>query len=203
MFSLKKMISSAYNNMYTTGMAGFRETSTTGANVYENQTLYEHDSLGECINDLDIGKYNSMEIVAWFLAKESMTHLKLQKLCYYAQAWFYTLKGFRLMDADFQAWVHGPVAPEIYEKFKCFGFSSIRLAEKYDSQIEDDDIELLESVWETYGDRTGNALEALSHTEKPWLDARVGYADSERCNVVITPESMIEYYSTIYVGGEA
>lgn len=202
MLLLKKMINSAYN-AYTTGVSDFRETSTTGDRDYEMRTTYESDLISDNVSNYDIGKYDIMEIATWFLAKETMTHLKLQKLCYYAQAWFYTLKGFRLMNSDFQAWVHGPVSPELYEKFKCFGFSSIRLAEKYVSQIEDADLELLESVWETYGDRTGNALEALSHTEKPWIDARIGYSPNERCNVVITPESMIEYYSSIYIGGEA
>ena len=154
-------------------------------------------------NNETLGKYDPMEIVAWFLSKESMTHLKLQKLCYYAQAWFYTLKGIKLMNPDFQAWVHGPVAPNIYDKLKCFGFSGIRLAEDYCGEIEDDDLELLESVWETYGNRTGNALEALTHTEKPWIDARVGYGAEERCSVVITLKSMAEYYSSIYIGGDA
>lgn len=27
------------------------------------------------------------EVAEWFLRKEPMTHKKLQKLCYYAQAW--------------------------------------------------------------------------------------------------------------------
>ena len=83
------------------------------------------------------------------------------------------------------------------------GFSGIRLAEDYCGAVENADVELLESVWETYGDRTGNALEALTHTEKPWIDARVGYGPEERCSVVITLKSMAEYYSSIYTGGDA
>lgn len=38
---------------------------------------------------------------------------KLQKLCYYAQAWAYALKGYRLEDTDYQAWVHGPFSPAL------------------------------------------------------------------------------------------
>ncbi len=33
-----------------------------------------------------------------------MTHKKLQKLCYFAQAWCFALRGYRLADTDFQAW---------------------------------------------------------------------------------------------------
>ena len=28
-----------------------------------------------------------MDVANWFLSQSSMTHKKLQKLCYYAQAW--------------------------------------------------------------------------------------------------------------------
>ena len=90
----------------------------------------------------------------------------------------------------------------LYDKFKNFGYNSIRIAGKYVSNIADGDVELLESVWETYGDHTGNALEALSHSEPPWIEARAGYAPDERCNVRISPEAMKRYYSSIYLGGK-
>ena len=28
-----------------------------------------------------------LDVAAWFLLKEDMTHKKIQKLCYYAEAW--------------------------------------------------------------------------------------------------------------------
>lgn len=148
-------------------------------------------------------KYSVFEIANWFLLKETMTHKKLQKLCYYAQAWCYALKDFKLMDTNFEAWIHGPVSPVLYDKFKAFSFNCIKLAGNYTSLIEAEDEELLESVWETYGDHTGNALEALSHSEPPWIEARGGYAPDERCNVAISVESMKKYYSSIYIGGDA
>ena len=59
---------------------------------------------------------------------------------------------------------------------------------------------LLEDVWDTYGDNTGNALEALTHRELPWMEARRGYEPDERCTVVISPITMASYYKSIYVG---
>lgn len=149
------------------------------------------------------GRYSVFEVANWFLKKERMTHKKLQKLCYYAQAWCYALKNYRLMDTVFEAWVHGPVSPALYDKFKGFSFNSIKLVGKYIPRISDDDIELLESVWKTYGNHTGNALEALSHSEPPWIEARIGYRADERCNVPISVESMKRYYRSIYSGGDA
>ncbi len=151
-------------------------------------------------NTPENGKYSIFEIANWFLLKANMTHKKLQKLCYYAQAWFYTIKGFKLSNADFQAWVHGPVCPVLYERFKGFGYETIKIKINYKPHISEEDIQLLEDVWDTYGDKTGNALEALSHREIPWIEARRGYSDTERCSIVISPESMKRYYRSIYLG---
>ena len=147
-----------------------------------------------------IGKYSIFDIANWFLIKKNMTHKKLQKLCYYAQAWCYALKGYRLANIDFQAWLHGPVSPALYDRFKGFGYQTIEINTAHKPVIEIQDQQLLEDVWETYGDKTGNALESLSHRELPWIEARRGYTNNERCAAIITPESMIRYYKSIYKG---
>lgn len=52
--------------------------------------------------------------------KNDLTMLKLQKLLYYAQAWYLVNKGKnkRLFIGKFEAWVHGPVNREIFNRFK-------------------------------------------------------------------------------------
>lgn len=194
---MNKMMNSSYN-VYSSGLSSFQNQSTS-----DNSATAKLVPIHEVIDTPDNGRYSVFDIANWFLSKESMTQKKLQKLCYYAQAWCYTLKDYRLMDTVFEAWIHGPVSPALYDKFKNFGYSSIRIAGKYNSNIADDDEELLESVWETYGDHTGNALEALSHSEPPWIEARSGYAPNERCNIPISLETMKHYYSSIYSGGDS
>ena len=65
-------------------------------------------------------KENSLTVVdvaQFFANKETMTHKKLQKLVYYAYAWYIALNNddcdnikFRLCQkTNFEAWVHGPV----------------------------------------------------------------------------------------------
>lgn len=66
----------------------------------------------------ETGKYSIFDVANWFLSKSDMTHKKLQKLCYYAQAWTYALKGYRLEDTDYQAWVHGSVSTVLWERFR-------------------------------------------------------------------------------------
>lgn len=186
-----------YNTVPYTGSANFYSSSTVETSIVTPiQNIIENGGNGETA--FNIGKYSIFEIANWFLLKSPMTHKKIQKLCYYAQAWYYALKNARLEDADFQAWVHGPVAPSLYERFKSFGFDTIKIQQTYSVKIEADDISFLDDIWETYGGYTGNALEALSHREMPWLQARAGYAPNERCSIVISPDIMRSYYLSIY-----
>lgn len=148
----------------------------------------------------EMGKYSIFDVANWFLLKEAMTQKKLQKLCYYAQAWGYALKGYRLEDTDYQAWIHGPVSPALWEKFKSFGYDTIRIKGNCYNPFDEEDVQLLEDIWDTYGDNTGNALEALTHRELPWIEARRGYEPDERCTVVISPSTMASYYKSIYCG---
>ena len=46
--------------------------------------------------------------------KGAMSSMKLQKLCYYAQAWSLVWDDAPLFDEDFQAWRNGPVCYELY-----------------------------------------------------------------------------------------
>ena len=143
----------------------------------------------------------SIEDVAdWFLSKEAMTHKKLQKLCYYAVAWGYALTNRRLFNRDeFQAWVHGPVSPTLYKKYKNYGWNNIEKVKtkpNFPNNIE----EILESVWATYGDKDGNELEVLSHSEAPWINARKGLAENERGDKKIDTKVMEEFYKSIYSG---
>lgn len=145
--------------------------------------------------------YSVFDVANWFLNKEPMTHKKLQKICYYAQAWFYALKNVKLANTDFEAWVHGPVSPELYRKYAGSGYQELHVDTNIPS-ISKQDEELLESVWETYGSYSGNSLEVLSHSELPWKKARIGYEPNENSNVKIDANDMKEYYKSIYTGGE-
>ena len=46
----------------------------------------------------------------------SMSSMKLQKLCYYSQAWALVWDDAPLFGEDFQAWANGPVCPELFSK---------------------------------------------------------------------------------------
>lgn len=142
-------------------------------------------------------KLTIQDLANWFLAKESMTHKKLQKLCYYAVAWGYALTDKEIIkDGEFQAWIHGPVSRALYDTYKDSGWNLLPIYKGL-LNFPDNIVEILESVWLTYGDKGGNELEALSHSEKPWIEARGGLADSERTCNPINVNVMREFYTSI------
>ena len=56
---------------------------------------------------------------------EELTNLKLQKLVYYAQAWYLAIYEKPLFDDEIEAWIHGPAVPSIYKMYKKFGWKPI------------------------------------------------------------------------------
>lgn len=144
--------------------------------------------------------YSVFNVANWFLEKSAMSPKKLQKLTYYAQAWAEALFSQDLIsDSTYQAWAHGPVSPELYREFKHYGWQDID--EHGKSEIDDEKaIDLLESVWLTYGDLSANELEALTHLEMPWRNARQGLSDGAHCETPISKEDMKKYYSSVYTG---
>lgn len=94
----------------------------------------------------------------------SMTHLKLQKICYYAQAWSLIFDGEPLFHEEFQAWAHGPVCPELWKRFKIYGSKEIHLRKgtKIDYGIfTPDQKETLDVVWDAYSRYDTKFLERL------------------------------------------
>ncbi len=128
-----------------------------------------------------------------FLAISEMTNKKLQKLCYYAKAWYLAIYDYNIVSDPFEAWVHGAVQPDLYHHYKKYGFSLIP-KEVNTIAIPDEYISFANEIYDSYGHLTGDELEALNHSEMPWIKARNGYKPWENCNVVISENDMKEYY---------
>jgi uncharacterized phage-associated protein len=125
-----------------------------------------------------------------------ISNLKLQKLLYYAQAWSLVLRDEPLFLEDFEAWVHGPVVPAVFRRFKSYRWKNID-----ESVIPIPDKELqehLREVLRVYGRLTPIQLERLSHSEEPWKTARKGLDPIAASNAPISKQSMKDFYSTLY-----
>ena len=128
-----------------------------------------------------------------FLSISPMTNKKLQKLCYYAKAWYLALYDENIISEDFQAWVHGAVQPSLYQKYRRYGFSEIPLVTDI-STIPRDFLDFSKEIFGSYGELSGDELEILNHQEEPWIKARAGKKPWESCTNVISEKDMKEYY---------
>lgn len=144
------------------------------------------------------------DVAKYFLNKLSyedestITPLKLQKLCYYAQAWSYVWDGDKLFEQDFQAWAHGPANSDLYDLYKKYGAREIPIPDEIDlSVFTKEQIETMDVIWNEYGIYDGKYLERLTHQEEPWRNARRGYSPGERCSVIISKESIRDYFSSL------
>ncbi|MCU0542007.1 MAG: DUF4065 domain-containing protein [Oscillatoriaceae cyanobacterium Prado104] len=120
---------------------------------------------------------------------------KLQKLLYCAQAWHLAIYGTPLFNSDFQAWVHGPVIPDLLERYTS-QFSWEPISEKVDRpQLPEQIGEFLEEVAEAYFEYDDETLERIICSEMPWLEARGNLPRDESCHAIISQKSMKKYYS--------
>ena len=141
---------------------------------------------------------NVKDVALWFLNHEPMTHKKIQKLCYYAQAWHCALyQGEKLFNDEIQAWIHGPVIPALYRIYADYGWVDIPQY-KGEINISEKSRAILDAVYNTYGGYSGDQLERLTHSEEPWQKARLGFDALQPCTNAISIESMRDYYGKIY-----
>lgn len=139
------------------------------------------------------------DVAQWFLSKHSMTHKKLQKLCYYAQAWYCALyDGTPFFNEQFEAWVHGPVCKALYSRYADYGWSAIPMTENNDAVFDQQQLDILNAVFDLYDNYNGDQLEEITHRESPWQKQRVGLHEYEPSSNVISVKDMREYYLAEY-----
>jgi uncharacterized phage-associated protein len=128
-----------------------------------------------------------------------VTNLKLQKLLYYAQAWHLAFTGFAIFPDEIEAWVHGPVVPKVFRRFKALGWKTIDLP--VNPTTESHLSGHLKSILTAYGALGATQLERLTHSEDPWRIARAGIPEDVSCNRVIAHKDMKTFYKARIRGG--
>lgn len=147
--------------------------------------------------------YTALQVADWFRgavdrsAGDAITHLKLQKLVYYAQAWSLALLGRPLFSEDFRAWAHGPVALSVWHAFKEHGWEALPPPDEM-PDFDDETTELLRDVLRSYGEHSARKLEELTHGEEPWLRARGDLPPEASSSAVIPKEHMKRFYQRLY-----
>ncbi len=126
--------------------------------------------------------------------KGDMSTMKLQKLCYYSQAWGLVWDDEPLFDEDFEAWANGPVCPELFQKTKGKYLAKASDETDGDGDLTDNQKDTINRVLAHYGQHNAQWLSQLTHMEEPWLNSRDGVPSGAGCNHIISKESMAMYY---------
>lgn len=130
-----------------------------------------------------------------------LNQLKLQKLLYYIQAWHLAHYSSPLVPARFQAWIHGPVNRELYNRFRGTKtlyarmlLEDVRHGFNSDAVFTQDQRSFINSVLDVYAPLAADQLESMTHNEMPWMVARGDLPPDMRCEEELDETIMASYY---------
>lgn len=152
-----------------------------------------------------IMNYAPITIATYFLKKEvdnkTITPMKIIKLVYIAQGWYLALtNGNSLINEKAEAWKYGPVIPSLYERFKSFGSNIITDIPKVDiSNLTQKDTDILDDVWNNYGDKSGIQLSGKTHEPNtPWSKTWEKARETTKKEDLVIPNNLImQHYQNL------
>lgn len=141
---------------------------------------------------------NVFDVARYILEKQgTLSTMKLQKLCYYCQAWSLVWDDAPLFNEEFEAWANGPVCKELFSQTQ--GKYSVSAEDEpgNSKNLSNNQKDTIDQVLLYYAPHDAQWLSRLTHLEDPWNNARKGLSAGEGSNRIITKESMAMYYSGI------
>ena len=122
--------------------------------------------------------------------REGITNLKLQKILYFAQAYYLAKLGKPLFGDAIEAWKYGPVVSSVYNKYRRHESNTI-ISEADDSNISSEDKDNLKRIWDLFGGYSAGRLVDIAHAHTPWKEA------FESKNKEISHKAIGEYYKPL------
>ncbi|MDO8348635.1 MAG: DUF4065 domain-containing protein [Planctomycetota bacterium] len=139
-----------------------------------------------------------LDVARYILAqKGEMEAMKLQKLCYYAQAWHLAWESTPLFAEEFQAWRDGPVSRLLYSNHQRQRSVVAGQIQGSGDQLTEAQRCVVDEVLRVHGEKSGNDLSALTHREGPWCEARAGLAPDAHGDTVIQKDTMATYFRNL------
>lgn len=138
------------------------------------------------------------DVAAYILSKQSpMSTMKLQKLVYYSQVWQLVWVDETLFDDPIEAWANGPVVYDLFRAHRGRYTAEDPWDDGSPANLTDEQRDTVDAVLATYGKLDGRQLSALTHSERPWIEAREGLRPTERSHTPIRLEVMKDFYSAL------
>jgi uncharacterized phage-associated protein len=128
-------------------------------------------------------------------AGEAMTHLKVQKLLYFAEAYYLANFNKSLFQEEFQAWAHGPVVIEVWRRFKQYNWDSIPQQDLMSLKFSGPMLDYMCAVYDKFGKLGAKKLEEITHQHAPWKNARGDLPLEAACSNIIEKEVIRDFYA--------
>lgn len=124
-----------------------------------------------------------------------ITHLKLQRLCYYAQGYALAFLNKPMFPEPIEAWEHGPIVRQLYDEYEQYRRTSIP-APLEAPEMEPWRQRILEMVNTRFGWMSIWELRNRTHAEVPWLEAW----NKDDSDPVLSNHSMKLFFRTLIDG---
>jgi putative zinc finger/helix-turn-helix YgiT family protein len=153
----------------------------------------------ELLGEESIPKSKLDLIIQYLLYRcEDITPLAIQKALYYVQGFYYAFEEVYLFKEDCEAWVHGPVYKNVYNRYSSYRFDPIESVAEFDESVfTTTEIAIMDSVIKNFCCYSGKTLEAFTHMEKPWLNTRDGLPVDAHSDRIIDKELIGEYFNSV------
>jgi len=151
---------------------------------------------------LEEDKSNIYRISKHIIANmEDITPLALQKILYYIEGFSLALLDKSILSTSCEAWVHGPVYREIYDRFCYYQYHPIDKLEFQEYEVlenfSEQEIKLIDEVMKSFGCYSGKVLENMTHLTTPWIKARENRGADERSDQLIDQKEIQYFFKEI------
>lgn len=179
--------------------------------VFEGYLLNAKDILDEKTFRKQLGKVRQLELlsnhskiydISVYLMEHNpdTTNMSLQKILYFLNGFSKKFLKYNLFNDLAQAWIHGPVYPEIYDALSYYFNNKIDVNEILkDKEIDlsEEEINYINNVSKFFSCYSGSKLRDMSHLTDPWINARKGLSEEEPSNRIIDNKDIENYFSKV------
>ena len=131
----------------------------------------------------------SNHIISLFEENEQkITNLKLQKILYYVQGYFFKKFNREAFPEEIYCWQYGPVVPIAYYEYNLFGSKPLVSTNEDSVMLTTDESELIDKIVEKCQNIASSSLVNKTHSEAPWKTAASGH--------IITKQSIKKFFAS-------
>lgn len=121
-----------------------------------------------CLSDYVISLFEERNV--------AITNLKLQKVLYYIQGYFYKCFGKEAFSEDLCNWQYGPVVPVVYYEYNSNGSLPLKSRRSLlvNCTISEDEEKLIATIVDKCSAISTSKLVSMTHLESPWRNSSAG-----------------------------